>query len=1114
MSLGQACGRCVVSARLGAISRSFGRERVSRESRRESRRAADPKSFLLLAAAEACTDCRDSEDAASLASPRMPRPPHPLAGRTFYVLAWLLLSPLLFAARNGITWNFLNVPDAGYAGQTLSFSATVTNTGDNLWQADHYLEIRDQNGVHLSYVGLTGTAVNATRVALFTLTLPFTPGSSTYYFSAVENNREYFGATLARTIAVRPPPLGVTLDVAKTRLLVGERTLARSSAGSNGEVVAHGIEGRAVGGQWETWAEWPEDDGGETQVADASPPGPGLYEVRAYAARETDADFTYSNRVALLVSDVAPEIGTPPFGVIATVGETVTLTVAASGSALSYQWRKDDAALPGATGASLVLAAAQVTQSGNYSVMIANTAGTVASRPAAVVVNPHPVPLSVQVSHFPGGGGRRNAALSAAVVGDVITVNTTANLTAGLGWRHNVLVRRPPITTAVALAPEDGSGFSGADAAWNKDGWGSPHADGNSYDARVTGQPAPDLGNREPFIHVLEVGQTTSTRTLDLVLDAPGEWLVRTEVLDALGRLVGASGTVTVAVAAPALPADAAGFTYPYGRPDRFVGVFWNAGQAHRLWSTWRAEHDSAYRATWAVNWKLMWQPSPYFRVGDGSFLRLNPPADSPWQPFWAGHQVYPLIPDAGLGSRLTHDLTSAAFAEKAALRLMDIGVDFVAVDYTNQFLEEREDVFAAVNNLALACQTVAPLGPSGQRVRLTAVVPANINSGDWAGNGGFTATAIARFNAKLTTLYNRFARYEAAWFYHEDDNGIRKPLLLLWIGAGGENGPDGTLPAASLAPLKLADGRPLTEVFTIRWVGAFLPQNRRFLTGGNYTVNGLTGPVTGKYAAAKIWSYNETFPSAATVLPGATDAGSGVEAVTVQPLAEGEDRFGRVWEQNWPAGQGFHYETPETSERIPLDNYGQTWRAALAAARALNPRFLLTTWAEFGSENDEPRPELSVTIMDNNKFGTHFGDAFKDAVRLFKYRAPTAWLDTYAVGEVVQWVTDTASVVPPAFRPEQKLRLQGWVAPNVATTFAGGSVKVFVDDQLRGTAVVGGGWNGSTRWVFDLPLATLSLGRHTLKVLAEDGVGGASLAGVQFRGEPPGTVFPIIVSP
>lgn len=721
--------------------------------------------------------------------------------------------------------------------------------------------------------------------------------------------------------------------------------------------------------------------------------------------------------------------------------------------------------------------------------------------------------LKIETWNFPAAGGKRAVSPAAARVGDVVSIASVTTLTAGAGWKHNILVRRPAITSAAAMAPEDGSGLSATTDAWNKDGWGNPLAEAGVYNSNLTGAPAPDMGKREPYLHALAAGQRGSTRNFDFVLDAPGTWLVRAEVADAAGQAVASSATIAIDVAAPAMAGDLANITYPYGRPDRFVGVFWNAGQAHRLWSTWRATYDYAYRATWATNWKLMWQPSPYFSATGGGFYRPDPAAESPWQAFWSAHPVYPIIPDGRGGSRLTHDVTSQAFAEKAALRLMDIGVDFVVVDYTNQFLEAREEVFPAMNKLALAFQEVAARSQSGQRVKLTAVVPANVDSGDWAGNGGFGPTAIARFNAKLTTLHDRFARSEGAWIYLEDDDGKRKPLLLLWVGAGGEGEPDGSLARAKLAQLRLADGRALTEAFTVRWLGAFLGNNPRFLNGASYSVWTGERTVTGKYANAKFWSYRENHPSTATIMRGATGAIPKVEAVTVQPVAADRDRFGRAWTMNWPAGQGYHYETPATTEPVPLANYGRTWAEALVTAGALDPKFLLTGWLEFGSENDEPRPELSVTIMDNNKFGTHFGDVFKQAVRLFKYREPMAWIDTVTIADSTQPLSDLGTTGLAGLRGSQTVRLQGWVAPNVASAFAGGSVRIFVDDLFRGTAVVGGAWNNATLWYYDLALGGLPAGTHTVKVLAEDGIGGAALAGVQLRGEVPASALAITVT-
>jgi hypothetical protein len=1029
------------------------------------------------------------------------------ASRSFLFLL-VLFTAQHVVARNGVEWNYINLPATGTVGQTIYFSASVTNAGNVAWEGSHYLELRDHDGVHLNYIGLATTTPGQMRTAAFMLTLPNAPGSYTYAFMALQHGVEYFGPSLSRTIVVRQAPLEVSLSLEDDSIVVGEHTIVRSAAGPDANLAAHGVEGRMLGGRWQTWATW-KNSGGEEQVAFPSPSNSGIYEVRAFAIRDGD-EPAFSAREMLVVNAVPPTIIAQPNGAIVNVGQSVTLEVAVSGSEPAFQWRRNGVEIPGASNPTLTLSSAQVAQSGAYDVTVANSAAAVRSRVANVVISPLSLPaMTIEGWHFPAGETKRAVPLTSAQVGDVLSVQSVANVTAGSGWRHNILVRRPAIGTATALAPEDGSGFTNATEAWNKDGWGNPHTDGNSYLVSVTGQPATDLGAREPFIHVLTSGQVGSNRAFDFVLDAPGSWLVRAEIVDGAGQPIAVSPTTNVTVARAALAGDPASLSYPFGREDKFVGVFWNAGQAHRLWSTWRAEFQSAYAGTWAVNWKLMWQPSPYFQRPDGGWFSPSPSAESPWQAFWSAHQVYALVPDGTGGSALTHDLTSRAFAEKAAVRLMDVGVDFVAVDYTNQFLEEREDVLPAMNNLATAFQTIAQQSQSGQRIKLTAVVPANVTSGDWSGNGGFGPLAIARFNAKLTTLYNRYARFESAWFHLEDDNGVRKPLLLLWVGASGEAEADGRLSPALLNQLRLTSGRLLSDVFTIRWVGAYLSLNRRFLTGRSYTVPGSGGPVTGRYANAKFWSYNETHPSTATVMSNSIGAAPAVEAVTVQPLAAGRDRFGRTWDQNWPAGQGYHYETPAKNEPVPLANYGRTWAEALAVARALNPKFLLTTWAEFGSENDEPRPELSVTVMDNNKFGTHFGDAFKQAVRLFKYRAPTGWIDTFKIDDAVNWIAEV-SATSLVIGQNQTVQLQGWVNPNVGTAYAGGSVKIYVDGEPKGLGTIGGAWNGATRWTFDLSAAALGAGRHVVKVLFEDGLGGSSLAGVQFRGEQPSNALKV----
>lgn len=86
---------------------------------------------------------------------------------------------------------------------------------------------------------------------------------------------------------------------------------------------------------------------------------------------------------------VVPIVTTPPQGYTRFAGETgPSLTVAAVGTApLSYQWRQDGTNVPGATAATLAFPGLLTTaRGGTYEVVIANSAGSVTSAPAAIVV--------------------------------------------------------------------------------------------------------------------------------------------------------------------------------------------------------------------------------------------------------------------------------------------------------------------------------------------------------------------------------------------------------------------------------------------------------------------------------------------------------------------------------------------------------------------------------------------------------------------------------------------------------------------------------------------------------------------------------------------------------
>ncbi len=79
-------------------------------------------------------------------------------------------------------------------------------------------------------------------------------------------------------------------------------------------------------------------------------------------------NFTSSYTVLILegTPTAPPQIDTPPQTQSGMPGDTITLSVAASGIGLSYQWIKDGQELPGQTSSTLVLSPLQPSDAGKY----------------------------------------------------------------------------------------------------------------------------------------------------------------------------------------------------------------------------------------------------------------------------------------------------------------------------------------------------------------------------------------------------------------------------------------------------------------------------------------------------------------------------------------------------------------------------------------------------------------------------------------------------------------------------------------------------------------------------------------------------------------------------
>jgi hypothetical protein len=110
----------------------------------------------------------------------------------------------------------------------------------------------------------------------------------------------------------------------------------------------------------------------------------------------TPAGYRYVNENEDYAGPSAPTFSTHPATQTATVGDTVTLTVAVGGSpAPTLQWRKGGVNISGATSSSLVLSNVQLSDAGSYDCVATSSEGTATSDTAVLTVNAAPS----------GGGG-------------------------------------------------------------------------------------------------------------------------------------------------------------------------------------------------------------------------------------------------------------------------------------------------------------------------------------------------------------------------------------------------------------------------------------------------------------------------------------------------------------------------------------------------------------------------------------------------------------------------------------------------------------------------------------------------------------------------------------
>ncbi|MCC6233895.1 MAG: immunoglobulin domain-containing protein, partial [Verrucomicrobiales bacterium] len=135
------------------------------------------------------------------------------------------------------------------------------------------------------------------------------------------------------------------------------------------------------------------------------------------------AQLNYLLETNAIVPPQPPSLISSPSSVTAKVGEAVSLTVSAEGTApLSYQWQKDGVAVPGAVSSLLSWSAVSAADEGRYSVVVSNSAGVVTSAEAVLTVLVPPSLISSPAS-------------VTAKVGEAVSLTVSAEGTAPLSYQ-------------------------------------------------------------------------------------------------------------------------------------------------------------------------------------------------------------------------------------------------------------------------------------------------------------------------------------------------------------------------------------------------------------------------------------------------------------------------------------------------------------------------------------------------------------------------------------------------------------------------------------------------------------------------------------------------------
>ena len=227
------------------------------------------------------------------------------------------------------------------------------------------------------------------------------------------------------------------------------------------------------------------------------------------------------------------------------VGNSVTLSVSATGSGLTYQWKKNGADIVGATAATYTISNVVTSSAGTYSVIVTNTAGAISSNAAflniSVAVQPSPSTqliatgasdtISIAANNATGFQWKKNGVDVAGATGATMIINpfnasdagtyTVMILNSANGGCANVLSTSAVVTAATTLYSKAGVPLN-VPANWGvaTNGSGSSPADFTRAEHTFVVKNNAATGGNLTIAGVLELGNVITSLTSNSTLDA------------------------------------------------------------------------------------------------------------------------------------------------------------------------------------------------------------------------------------------------------------------------------------------------------------------------------------------------------------------------------------------------------------------------------------------------------------------------------------------------------------------------------------------------------------------------------------------------------------------